>query len=245
MRDFRRPLACLLLVAASTATVLAHTPVEFLEVIAVEPARMIEHAVDLKSKFDPEKVQTDLQGPVMFARSVGCMGRAANNQPAYLNWFKIVKPAGEPVRELSVLDMVRGDGSKSLKIQNAEYLLSPSQLITSGTPDEIPDGLDHYKAYRIIDASALDRKVTLTNSVGPAQRTLGKPIFVCLAVREWHHDEYFSATHPSDCFVVYELDAHDQEQKFSTIDQFGLNELQSTENRWLCVRAALLRTTSN
>ncbi|TWU31331.1 DUF7450 family protein [Novipirellula artificiosorum] len=244
MPGFRCILICLMFFSSGVTTVLAHSPVDFLEVLSVKPARSIQHTVELQGKFDSERVETDLEGPLFFSRSVGCMGRAAKKQPAYLNWFKIVASPEQPERELFILDMVRGDSSKTLKIKQAEYLLSPSQLITSGVPDAIPGGLDHYKAYRVVDAPSLDRQVTLTGSVGSSERRLGKPIFVCLPVREWHHDEYFSASHSADCFVVYALDEQPHDQKFSLIDQFGLNGLTSVKNQWLCVRAAILRSTA-
>ncbi len=220
---------------------LAHTPVDFLEVLSVVPSRSIEHAVELKSAFDEGKVQTMLVGPKMFARPVECMDRPVKKPRAYLNWFQITEPSSEPVREIEVLDMIRGGNNKLLKIQAAEYLLSPSQLITTGSPDSIPHGLDNYKAYRVVDATSFDRQINLKASAGPEVRRLGKPIFVCLPTRQWHHDEYSPASHPHDCFVVYQLDAHEHSERVNTIDQFGLNELQTTKAQWLCVRAALLR----
>jgi hypothetical protein len=124
-------------------------------------------------------------------------------------------------------------------------LLSPAQLIATGAPEPIPNGLDHYKAYRVIDAPPIHQQVRLTHSVGPAERTLGKPLYVCLSVDEWHHEDHFAISHPNDCFVVYELDESPHPQVFSTIDQFGLNELKSANNRWLCVRAAFLGSEEN
>ncbi len=121
--------------------------------------------------------------------------------------------------------------------ESAEYLLSPSQLITTGAPAPIPGGLDHYKAYRVVDASSLDRKIQVTDSDVSDSRRLGKPLFVCLPTQEWHHDEHFPVSHPSDCLVVYELDEREQTEIMSTIDQFGLNELRSQQSKWLCVRA--------
>lgn len=237
---FRVLLASLFAVAAFDSPVVAHTPVDFLEVLKAEPARPIEHGVDLKGTFDAERVETDLVGPKMFSRAVGCLNRPVKKPLACLSWFEIVDSAVEPVREVIILDMIRGGSDKKLRIQSAEYLLSPSQLITTGAPEPVPDGLDHYKAYRIVDAPALDREVTLSDSLGPGKRRLGKPLFVCLAVREWHHDEYFNVSHPYDCFVVYELDEQEHAEELSTLDQFGLNALQTSTSQWLCVRAAWL-----
>ena len=242
MIKFRSLIFCLLGFASLGTSTLAHSPVGFFEVLAVDPARPIEHKVDLQSTFDEAKTATDLKGPQFFARSVGCLERPPKEKAAYLNWFQITDVAVDAVRHVSTLDMVRGSSSEPLKIQGAEFLLCPAQLITTGIPDPIPFGLDHYKAYRVVDAPSVDLKVVLTGSVGSADRKLLRPIFVCLPTSEQHHDEEFSVTHPKDCFVVYELDKLAHQQTFSTLDQFGLNELKSTEIRWICVRAAFLRS---
>ena len=84
----------------------------------------------------------------------------------------------------------------------------------------------------------------MTDSAGADTRRLGKPLFVCLPTQEWHHDEHFPVSHPSDCLVVYELDELEHTESVSTIDQFGLNELRTKQSKWLCVRAVLLQDTA-
>jgi hypothetical protein len=246
MRTFLQPLVAFLVVALwANADTLAHTPADFLEVLQVQAASPIKHAVELKSRLDQKKAATDLSGPEFFARAVGGMKRPVKHPRAYLNWYKIDRPQPQPVRELVVLDMVRGSANKSLKVDVAQYLLSPSQLITSGVPDPVPEGLDHYKAYRVVDAPVLQMEVELTDSAIAGKRVVGKPLFVCIASQEWHHDEYFAASHPNDCFVVYQLDVQVAKEEFNTLDQFGLNELRCKQSLWICVRAALLRTKSD
>jgi hypothetical protein len=139
-----------------------------------------------------------------------------------------------------VLDFVRGADSTDLTIESSAYLLSPAQRITTGAPSPIPDGLDYYKAYKIIDAAALNQTVELTDATGSTKRKLGKPLLLCVPTKEWHHEEFFDASHGRACLVVYELDERENQQKFSTIDQFGLNQLQATKSQWLCVRGSLL-----
>ena len=242
MSVFRLLFVCVVIAVGSGSNLPAHTPVEFLEVLSVQPARKVEHAIDLKSKFDASKRETQLDGPLLFSRSVGCLGRAAMKQPAYLNWYKIVDPIDEPVRTVSVLDTVRGSANKSLQIRSAEYFLAPSQRITTGPPDAIPGGLDQYKAYRVIDSPAMEQDVKLTSSTGPEDRQLGKPLFVCVPAEEWHHESSFGVTHADACLVVYELDSKAHVETFATIDEFGLNELESDKSQWLCVSGVLLRS---
>ena len=233
-------LVCLIPLAVNGAPVQAHSPAEFLEVVQGEPSNLIEHGVQLQSLFDDQRVETQLSGPYYFALSVGGMGRAAKEEKAYLAWYKIVDGKPEGSRKVAVLDLIRGGDPAPLTIESAEYFLSPAQRITSGPPSEIPEGLDHYKAYRVVDAPSREVDVELSESAGPAKRTIGTPRFLCVAAEEWHHDEHFAASHRQAGFLVYELDPHEHSQPISMIDQFGLNQISTSSSRWLCVRAVIL-----
>jgi len=228
----------------SSSASLAHSPVDFLEVIRVKPAQVIEHGVETKSRYDSERKESSLEGPVYFSRGVGAMKRAVKSPQAYMNWFAIKNAVAQPRREVDVLDMVRGASSKRLRIGNEAFLISPSQLLTSGTPDEVPEGLDVYKAYQIHDGAAVGLKLGIDSSLGKGTATVGKPVYLCMPSEEWHHDETFPVTHPNDCFVVYEIDAQPTTSTFNTIDQFGINELKASNVTWICVRAAFLREQS-
>lgn len=234
----------LMLCLATVDQALGHTPVEFLEVIEVAPAQSIAHDVDLKTSLDEERITTSLRGPAFYSQAIGAMDRNRKKPVAYLNWFEITNRSQEPLRSLSILDLVRGGSNKNLNIGAAEYFLSPAQRITTGTPDPIPEGLDLYKAYRIIDGTPVGIDLSLTDAMGSPNVKVGRPLYVCLPTSEWHHDETFTPSHPKDCFVVYELEGSNYEGSFSTIDQFGLNELQAGTRRWVCVRAAFLRVNS-
>jgi hypothetical protein len=228
----------------SSSVAQGHSPVDFLEVLRVKPAQVIEHGVETKSRFDSKKTESKLQGPAYFSRGVGAMKREVKSPRAYMNWFAITNPAQQPKRQVDVLDMVRGGASKQLQIGNAAFLISPSQLLTSGAPDEVPDGLDIYKAYEIHNGSSVDLKIDIESSLGNGKVSVGKPIYLCMSSVEWHHDETFAVTHPKDCFVVYEVEEQPAVSTFNTIDQFGINELKGSSLRWICVRAAFLRDKS-
>jgi len=172
---------------------------------------------------------------------VGAMKRAVKRPRAYMNWFAIKDAEPQPKREVEVLDMVRGAASKRLKIGNEAFLISPSQQLTSGTPDEVPEGLDIYKAYEIHGGVSVGLKLDIASSLGNGKATVGKPLYLCIPTEEWHHDETFPVTHKNDCFVVYEIDEQPLTSTINTIDQFGINELKSSSIRWICVRAAFLR----
>jgi hypothetical protein len=240
MRSIATLIGPLVVVALTASQLFAHTPVEFLKVFQVNAANQIEHAVDLQGVYDKQRISTELLGPQLFSRAVGCLDRRQKKPIAYLSWYKIVQPKGEPQRTVSVLDLVRGGEDMELSISKAEFFLSPSQSIATGTPDPVPAGLDQYKAYQVIDGAAVDREIEVVDADEKETRKLLRPLFVCIAVEEWHHDEHFASSHPRGCFVVYQLDSKTSDEKFSTIDQFGLNQLRASSSDWLCVRGALL-----
>lgn len=228
---------CLAISSASHA----HSPVDFLEVIRVKPTQVILHGVETKSRYDSERQESSLEGPGYFSRGVGAMKREVKSPRAYMNWFAIKDAKPQPKREVEVLDMVRGAASKRLKIGNEVFLISPSQRLTSGAPDEVPEGLDIYKAYEVHGGVAVGLKLEIASSLGSGKATVGKPVYLCMPTQEWHHDETFPVTHLKDCFVVYEIEEQPVTSTFNTIDQFGINELKASSIKWICVRAAFLR----
>lgn len=231
--------ACLALSAVGPAA--AHTPVEFLEVFSGQPATATVHPIDVKSVLDAERRTIELEGPRYFSSSVGALNRAAKKPTAHLSWYQISEPAPAERRDIAVLDLVRGMQAEPLSIGAVEFFLSPAQRITSGAPDPIPDGLDHFMAYRIHDAGAVEVTSKLSNGSASAssERKLATPRFLCVPAEEWHHEEYFEVTHPSTCFVVYELDEQASDQSIALIDQFGLNQFATKKSQWLCVTGAL------
>ena len=146
-----------------------------------------------------------------------------------------------PIEVKSVLDQERAtiDLLGPHHFSLSAGCLGRSPKAEKAFPSEVPVGLDHYKAYRIVDAPALELEVEIKGSVGDGKRTVGRPVLLCVPAEEWHHEEYFPVTHPSGCFVVYELDASELSEQYSFIDQFGLNQLGASTSRWLCVRGAL------
>ena len=231
--------AALIFASVATARSYAHTPEEFLEVFSGKPTNLIEHGIDVKSFFDEQKIATKLKGPTHFSAAVGCLDRNVKKPKAYMSWYKIVDVRNEAPRNVTVVDLVRGAQAEPLTITTAEYFLSPAQRVKSGPPAKTPDGLDHYKAYRIVNGASVEIEIMLTDSPAQASRRLGKPLFLCVAAEEWHHDEHFRVSHRRDCFLVYQLDTVPHPDSFSLIDQFGLNQLGNGESQYLCVRAAL------
>ena len=126
----------------------AHSPAKFLEVLEGKASSVIQHGVEVKTVLDPKRAEVALRGPELFARGVLAMGRSGRPPEAYLGWYKIESSDTESLHTVSILDPFRGGDNVKLSLSGAEYLLCPTQVITSGPPAAIPHGLDYYEAFR-------------------------------------------------------------------------------------------------
>ena len=139
---------------------------------------------------------------------------------------------------------MRGKHAYRITIEKSVFLLSPAQRITSGPPGQIPAGLNYFRAYKIVDGSKIRQKVKLTGAFGPAERVAIKAALLCVPVEEWHHDEHFPIKDPQACAVVYKLLPEKCDVTVTTLDLFGMNKLEATSGKWLCVPAEIVEGTS-
>jgi hypothetical protein len=218
----------------------ADTPIASFEVVTVTSSRVIKHEVHLKGPFDDDVVERFLVGPQRLSHAVRFESNAIQEPKAYLNWFKIVKPAKEPSRVVTVRDVLQMKDSREINIETPAYLLSPAQRLTSGSPSPIPDNLNYFMAYTINGSPVNKQKVKLAGAFGPEDRTATKAVFLCVPVEQWHHDEHAQIKNEQRCLVVYELLPHKHETTVNTIDQFGLNKLETQSSNWLCVEAEIV-----
>jgi hypothetical protein len=218
----------------------ADTPIESFEVVTVTSSRVIKHEVDLKGPFDVDAVERFLVGPQLFSHAIGFEKDAIQQPKAYLNWFKIAKPANEPKRVVTVRDALRGENAREITIDRPAYLLSPAQRLGSGSPGAVPDSLNYFMAYTIDGAPEIKQQVKLTGAFGPEDRTATKAVFLCVPVEQWHHDEHAPIKNAKRCLVVYELLSHKHEITINTMDQFGLNKLEAQSSDWLAVDAEIV-----
>jgi hypothetical protein len=235
----------------------------FFEVVTVTPARVIEHEVELKGPFDKKVTATRLNGPQRFSHHVGLAENPIPEPRAYLNWYKIENPSSRPRRLVTLrgglgvqseqeiaIDSAafllsptqRIQSEQEIAIDSAAFLLSPTQRITTGSPSHVPDGLGHFVAYRIIDALQVEQPVQLSGCFGPKKRIATRPTFLCVPVEQWHHEEHFKIKNPKDCQLVYEAKSDSISLSITSIDQFGLNELQAAASCWIAVPVRIVKT---
>jgi len=231
---------CVLWSVLACGPLLAHSPAQFFEVLQGEVSSQVAHGVEVQTEVDAARGEVNLSGPKLFARGVSATGGSGKLTKAFLNWYQITDPQPAAKKVVSVLDPFRGDQETELRLGNAEYLLCPTQMIGNGMPAPIPHGLDFYKAYKVLQAQPVKAKVTVGTGDAKRERSVGKPVYVCIASQHWHHEEYTEASHTDQCYVVYELDTVAVDDKISMMDQFGLNQFQAKSNAMLGVTGKLL-----
>jgi hypothetical protein len=236
MSRYVNRLAALLLVWGCLDSITcADGPIDFVEVAAVKPSRLIDHEVDVKGPFDEAAVETFLIGPQFFSQAVSVGEETVRAGEAYLNWYQIAKPTSEPRRRLRVRDALRAEAVRSITIGDAAFLLSPAKRVGSGPPRKIPEGLGYFKAYTIMDDTDTRQTIRVKGGYGGEERKLARLALVALPVAHWHHDEHTPAKDLEVCLLVYELDTAKCKANVTTIDQFGLNTLHVTSSRYLAV----------
>ena len=215
---------------------------DFFEVLRVTPSRKIDHEVDLKGPFDSEITETFLSGPELFSQAIGYGEKNPVQPRAYLNWYSIERPTDASDQVLSVRDTLQGTNTYSITIGKPALLLSPAQRLTTGSPSEIPEGLNYFKAYEIVKGSPEGKEVKLTDTLGSRNRKVLKAAYFCVPVEHWHHDQHSTVKSKENCLVVYELQPQDVTKSVTTLDPFGLNTLKTSSSKWLCVPAQIIRT---
>lgn len=225
----------------------AHSPAEFLLVTKVQPGNAIEHGLELQDRFDAARVMTDLRGPRFHAVGCNAVDSKASPSVAFLTGYEVaMEPRNAELTALDVMDTVRGAVETEIQVDiaNPQLVFLPAQRLGSGTPKEVPHGLDHYKAYSIESPKSVSETISIQADGATSQWQLLRPLYLCIATKKWHHGDFDDATHPSACFVIYEASstvkaASQGQAAVATLDELGLNRLETVSTTWVAARAAL------
>jgi hypothetical protein len=125
-------------------------------------------------------------------------------------------------------------------VENAKFILATTQRLTSGSPALIPENLNGFKAFRIVDGPQLGRKVQLTDAEGTQERSLLQAKYFCVPVAVRHHDDRFPIKSPKACLMVYEMNSQKREGQQTVLDLFGIRKLEEDSSCWLCVAAEII-----
>jgi hypothetical protein len=179
--------------------------------------------VQLKGQFDQDYKWANLRYRDRFLNPVDKNQEGILNPFAHLNWYRIDAPQ-EPQRTLSVNNQF---GQQVLVIGNAVALLAPTEKIEDGS--QFPQGLDHYKIYRVLQGQSVMWQVDLTDQFGNHTNIAGQPVFFGVPVEKIHNGELFPINNPKDHIVFYQINPYPVNEFRPTVDQFGGNPMQTND----------------
>lgn len=193
-------------------------------VVSVKASNPLLHGLEVKTPLDSERRWVSLRGPQLYS-SPDVVTKDV--LPSYLTWYEIRKPKSEPVKKIVLTDEFSAQQSFSVMLGAPAFYLIPAQTIQDGPPNDIPEELNHFIAFRIANV----------DSVTMPEPTPGKPAFVCVPAEEWHHADHVPIKTAKKLFMVYEVESQPSEGKVTTIDQFGLNGLTTGTKQFVYVPA--------
>ncbi|QEG02067.1 hypothetical protein Mal15_61500 [Stieleria maiorica] len=224
---FRVLLPAVLIALASVPQTVAESPHDVVSVAASNP---VLHGLEVKTELDEKRRWINFRGPKLYS-SPRDKSQADDARPSYLNWYSIRKPDSEAVKTIQLRDTYSGSQSFGVRLGQPAFYLIPAQTVADGPPAEVPESLDHFIAFEIVDV----------DSLALPEPTPGKPAFVCVPAEEWHHEEHVPIKSASSFLMVYAVEASSVDGRVTTIDSFGLNQLTVTSKEFVAVAASRVR----
>jgi len=197
-----------------------------------QPEKVIRHEVEWRGPLRSERRVSMLEGPKLFSGPVSA--EKNTSEPVRFSWYKIEGTDEFPATTVCVT--MAGGSEVEFVVDAAAYLLSMTQTLDVGTPADIPAWLSQYVAYRILTPLDREGKLPAAPVTADPNIHLKSPALLCLPVEQWHHHDSFPVKSSESCWIAYSVAPREGEvESLSTLDQFGLNSLQLTAVKWLCV----------
>ena len=204
-------------------------------VYKVDEGPSLDAVVSLKGQFDEKDVPARIKGPVFFANPVEKNRGKIIDENAHLNWYKLTQEVEEPKRTVLVRNQFNDGEPQRLILGQPEFLLVPTKKVHDDKVFPIAEGLDHFKVYRVLEATPVNETVTLRDQFGAGRNIAERPVFFCVPVSKTHNDKTFRISNPRDHLTVYSMKPARKEIKFEVSDQIGQNTLKTTQSQWLCL----------
>ena len=161
----------------------------------------IQATPTVMGQFDNNQARTIPLGKLThFATPVDKNGEGILNRHAHLSLYRLLTPQTEPIRRVKLNNQF---GEQTIRIQEAVALLAPAEKIEEGS--RLPEGLDHFMCYRVIDGVSLNKPVTLLDQFPPQQQAqVEQPILFCVPVTKRHNDQVFERQNEEARLTIYQ-----------------------------------------
>jgi hypothetical protein len=202
----------------------------------------VREEVSLKGQFDKEPVGALLTSIDRFANPASMNGGEMINQMSHLTWYSLRQAKREPRRDV---EFENEFGKQKVRLGKAVALLVPTKKIEDGS--EIPQGLDHYKVYDVLDHNVLEqfpvakRRVKLQDQFSTEDNLrIGRCMFFAVPVSEQHGEKLHPISNQNAHLTIHTILRTGPKKVYekiaqNTIDQLGNHLLSITESEMLAL----------
>jgi hypothetical protein len=238
-------IAMLSLLVISSVNAAPVPPTESLTGSLAPAARTLDHFWCYKTNTNPlnENIQLkDQFNPVLVPHVVGAAKWFCNpvrkrhgdtvtqiiDPDAHLTFLQI----GVPQFKLLDVRVKNQFGTRDLKV------FAPASLIavpTKKNNHDVPDGLDHFKCYRVKGDAILELVGLRDQFLQAPARLVGKPVLLCNPTIKVHGPNTFPINHPKEHLVCYKVTPVDFSIVVQAVNQFANGQLTIQDPKMLCV----------
>jgi len=170
----------------------------------------------LRGQFDrrPQKLRLRLLD--FFGNPVSKNGEPLYDKHAHLAWYRGVQPR-EPLRRVVLENQF---GKFDIRTGTGYGLLVPTQKLERGSV--FPEGLDHYKVYRLVDVEEVPGAVLkLRDQFGSDEVKLRLPQYLAVPVMKRHGAKTYPIHNERAHLLVFSITTRDLQKSVRLRNQFA------------------------
>ncbi len=192
----------------------------------------VNFPIELKSRFDPVFVPATLDELLLFGTPVDKNEEGILSDDNHMTIYDFEDPDPEPIRTINFNNQFFEDGI--MRIANAFGLMVPTQKLDPGDHD-FPNGLDHYKLYRVIQGERVAKRVSLKDQFVSRNYFVGRPVILAVPCAKRHNGQVFEISHPNEFLTIYKIRNRNLNIPVKSKDQFGEWRFEVRRSKLLAV----------
>jgi hypothetical protein len=200
----------------------------------VRPAEIFQHEVEVSLEDGPAFRSISIIGPRLHSQMPECETcQNVSSKHASYNWYKIVG-SNHSLNAIQPKDVTFKWNGDNFRIERPAYLLTPATILQQSAADAGPDDSNVLLAFQL----------SLKKSAADPHKP-PKVRFVCIAVRQRHHDEIYEISSPDCGYLLSQIDSHELTGEINTVDQFGLHRVKRLRTAYRLESIPQLSTQEN
>jgi hypothetical protein len=188
---------------------------DYFKLYEVENRRIHDRAT-LMGQFDKEPAFVELLALGRFANPVSKKEEPLYNPQGHLTVYRIHQTLVEPARSVVIENQF---GKQELVIGNTAALLAPARKYVRGS--EEPKGLDHFKAYQVLEGKPIGKTFPLKDQFGAGEATIGMPVAFAVPVKKEHLGKAYAIQNEKAHLVIYAIAPRALSKNFQVRDEFN------------------------